>query len=602
LAVQPKYQVTDEGMSIEGVSADCPVIYDNDWWTDVPDAAYVWAKASLGECDLRGNVITRCTFGWETKYAHQIEEQTREADRLLKLARDSGLRNIPDPVIGAREALRRPPSGRDEDTKFARSPGSDLIVAEARKASPEKPLLLFVGGSCTTVATAWLTDPSIAGRVVVFQVDGRGYNGSDGWAWDITIKHFRFVNWARGYFWEHVSTWKPDPFNDLPKNPLCDFLRENAFKGHGKSNQWGDGTWPFWLFDRRCVTAAEPWEGAAITVPKSGTNVRAMEAEFFRTMADPRVYAAARNGATTPCETVDDGVVYLAARWQKGDQFRLNVERRREDFTGAEKTSDRSSKLHADVVVLEAGEDGYVLAWTWRGRSKPLTDLEGAAQQPEVLLGGAGATQIEVVIDADANVRGVRNWEAVRAAMKAQVEGMTKSMPAAQRQEARAVVADMLSDPARGQHLVLREIPLLLAPIGRDFRRDEPQEFETKLPNPFGGEPFPAKGKYTLTEFDPATSRAEVDFQQAVDPERATAAMEKVAKDLADGAKPKAPGGEKMPPLVMTDRATFVVDASKGWPLEMRHQRRVHAGDRRRVDTLVIKTEPQNDLPEASKE
>ena len=290
-AVTPEYSVEDGKLRLARVAADNPVIYDNDWWTDVPDAAYIWAKASLGQCDLRGNVITRCTFGWEKKYAHQLDEQTREAERLLKLARASGLRNIPDPVIGARVALRRPESGKIEDTTFTRAPGSDLIVAEARQASPDKPLLVFVGGSCTTVASAYLTDPSIADRIIVFQIDGRGYNGSDGWAWDITMQRCRFANWARGYFWDKVSTWDPARFNDLPKNALCDFLREYAFRGHGKANQWGDGAWLFWLYDRRCLTNAEKWGDDAITIPRPATNVKAMADEFFATMRDPDVYA-----------------------------------------------------------------------------------------------------------------------------------------------------------------------------------------------------------------------------------------------------------------------------------------------------------------------
>ncbi len=161
-AVPPKYKVSETQVIIEGVSPDNPVIYDNDWWTDVPDAAYIWAKASLGKCDLRGNIITRCTFGWEKGYAHKLEEQVKDCDKLLKAARASGLKKIPDPVVGAMDALREPASGLVTDTKYRPSPGSDLIVAQARKASAKKPLLIFCGGSCTTVATAYLTDPSIA--------------------------------------------------------------------------------------------------------------------------------------------------------------------------------------------------------------------------------------------------------------------------------------------------------------------------------------------------------------------------------------------------------------------------------------------------------
>ena len=110
----------------------------------------------------------------------------------------SGLCNVPEPIVGAEEAIRKPASGKVEDTKFTRSAGSDLIVSEARKATLGKPLLVFVGGSCTTVASAYLTDRSIVDRMIVFQIDGGGYNGSDGWAWEIAKTHCRFANWRRG--------------------------------------------------------------------------------------------------------------------------------------------------------------------------------------------------------------------------------------------------------------------------------------------------------------------------------------------------------------------------------------------------------------------
>jgi hypothetical protein len=297
-AAKVPYRLGERGLEIEGVGSDCPMIYDNDWWCDVPDAAYIWAKASLGQCDLKGNIITRCTFGWEKGYAHKLEEQVRDCHKLLKAARDSGLRNIPDPILGATEALRRPDSGKIEDTKFTRSKGSDLVVAEARKASKEKPLLIFVGGSCTTVATAYLTDPAIAERTIVFQIDGGGYNGSDGWAWEIAMKRCRFANWAKGYFWDQVSEWKPERFKSLPKNPLGDLLRAYATVGHGKANQWGDGAWVFYTFDHRCLTKAEDYEKAAITVPREGTNVKRMEDEFFATMTNPAVYQPARAPAS----------------------------------------------------------------------------------------------------------------------------------------------------------------------------------------------------------------------------------------------------------------------------------------------------------------
>lgn len=287
-AIPPKYHNTANGLVLANVAPACPVIYDNDWWTDVPDAAYVWTKASQGKCNLRGNIVTRDGFDWEKGYAHKYQEQLDDCRKLLMAARASGLGHIADPVHGAEQALHRPESGKIEDTMYTRSAGSDLIVTEARKATPSKPLLVFVGGCCTTVATAYLTDISIANRMVVFQIDGGSYNGADGWAWEIAMKRLPFANWARGYFWDKIAEWKPDRFKELPDNPLGKLLKEYAAGALAKANQWGDGPWAYWLYSPGCLKRAEDYDGEAITVPKGATDVGRMEEEFFRTMRTAR--------------------------------------------------------------------------------------------------------------------------------------------------------------------------------------------------------------------------------------------------------------------------------------------------------------------------
>ncbi len=289
-ALVPEFSVTNGTLQLVGVRAANPVIYDNDWWTDVPDAAYLWAKASLGQCHLRGNIVSRDMYDWEKGYTYQLKQGMADCQKLLKAARASGLRNIPEPVAGSNEALGKPASGKIEDTLFKRSSGSDLIVAEAKKASPEKPLLVFAGGPCTTVATAYLTDPTIVDRMIVFQIDGGTYNGADGWAWEIAMKRCRFANWARGYFWDKLQVWKPDRFKELPHNPLGDLLRTYATGDLAKANQWGDGAWIFYTFDHRCLTQVEDYDNVAITIPKQGTQLKAMEEEFFKTMTNPKVY------------------------------------------------------------------------------------------------------------------------------------------------------------------------------------------------------------------------------------------------------------------------------------------------------------------------
>ena len=113
---RPKFQVTEDGLMIEGVDSTCPIIYDNDWWSDTPDKDYLWAKVSLGQADLRGNIVTRDLWNWQEGYLYTMKQGIDDARKSIGIARRSGLRNIPDPVAGADQAFLRPESGEIEDT------------------------------------------------------------------------------------------------------------------------------------------------------------------------------------------------------------------------------------------------------------------------------------------------------------------------------------------------------------------------------------------------------------------------------------------------------------------------------------------------------
>jgi hypothetical protein len=118
-------------------------------------------------------------WNWQKGYLYKLKQRMDDAAKSIGIARRSGIRNIPAPIPGCDRAFERLVSGKIEGTKIIRSKGSDLIVAEAKKTSSEKPLLLFVGGPLNTVANAYLNDTSIAARIVVFMTDLRGYNGRE---------------------------------------------------------------------------------------------------------------------------------------------------------------------------------------------------------------------------------------------------------------------------------------------------------------------------------------------------------------------------------------------------------------------------------------
>ena len=308
-AVVPEYSIQDGAVHIAGVGPDNPILYDNDWWFDVFDNNYLWAQASLGKADLRGNIVSRDMWDWQKGYQYRMEDCVRDAEKALKLARESGLENIPDLTRGSDRVLQRPTSGRIEDTEAHPNDGSRLIVREAKKASPTKPLLVISGGPLTTVANALLTNPEIASNLVVFNLTVTGgYNGKDGWSPYIVAKKARYVDWGGGEFWGKDSVFTTRHFDVLPSNPFTEDMKRFIRTDLGRANQLGDGAPLVWLFQPNCwrdaqVRAAEfrgqsvrfvsvdpAQNGDVLVIPKAATDLKACREEFFHALTRPGLF------------------------------------------------------------------------------------------------------------------------------------------------------------------------------------------------------------------------------------------------------------------------------------------------------------------------
>lgn len=152
------------------VDASNPFVYINDQSTDNYNAELALAMADKGIIDLRGFVVGYPREPWmkEAEYQRHKEEYVTHHRLVRQKAEEAGFRNLPPAHLGLFEHLKRPPSGRIEDTKPIGSPATEVIVREAKKASRDRPLVIVAGGDVCTVADAYVTDPSIADSVVLY--------------------------------------------------------------------------------------------------------------------------------------------------------------------------------------------------------------------------------------------------------------------------------------------------------------------------------------------------------------------------------------------------------------------------------------------------
>jgi hypothetical protein len=205
-----------------------PIVYDNDEAVDMYTDEYLLALASLGEIQLKG-VITSSPIEPYDAYVSvaNYERDVADRDELAANAKASGFQNIPDRLRGPMGNLHKPASGRIEDTRPIGAPGSRLIVAEAKAASPLKPLVIVAGSPLTAEADAYLLDPSIADKVIVAWLGGQeqnmcDYNGwADPWAAYIVLTKLRLVQFPLRAAPPSVPKRQ---LLDLPAGPLRDYM------------------------------------------------------------------------------------------------------------------------------------------------------------------------------------------------------------------------------------------------------------------------------------------------------------------------------------------------------------------------------------------
>lgn len=211
-----------------------PIIYDNDSQGDVYAENYVIALASAGEIALKGMVVTSIIDAPNTDFSYENAVNFNNA--ALASAKQSGFLNLPASATrGVKGRLKKPSNGMIDSTAPLWTDGGKLIVAEARKCTYQKPLVVVVGGPSSTVVDAYLQDKTIADKMVMVWINGAGtgynrlgedYNGwADNWSLYIAANRLRIVSIPFGG--GEVPKWRI--LSDLPNKPFRTFMYNQTF-------------------------------------------------------------------------------------------------------------------------------------------------------------------------------------------------------------------------------------------------------------------------------------------------------------------------------------------------------------------------------------
>jgi hypothetical protein len=287
-----------------------------------------------------------------------------------------------------------------------------------------------------------------------------------------------------------------------------------------------------------------------------------------------------------------EDTIELLPHWKKGEKLRYEVVKSRQKIQGDKVTAKTSARTDLEIEVLDAGRDGFVLAWTW-GETR--FDDPAQARNPVLskLANLAKGTRIVLELDSRARIQGVRNWKELKASSTKFLDTLVDELKAAGIDPAtvaklRTQVASTFATKEQIEQFGTREAQLLFMALGRELKGDKPVEFEDKLPNPFGGESFPSHARFALKGVDRKRGVATVSWTQALVPEDARRIMEKTLKEMGSRLGKPAPGGDIFKSLTIEDTAEFTIELSSGWVQAFTHKRKTKMDGTSGEDAITV--------------
>jgi len=292
---------------------------------------------------------------------------------------------------------------------------------------------------------------------------------------------------------------------------------------------------------------------------------------------------AADGQSTKPAPPEDTSFL---PRWSKGESRVYEQLKGRRVVSKDGTTNQAGSRARLDLKVVDAGPKGYLLRWTIS--ESALDGERSPKQQPEFenLLKAMEGWNVLLDIDESGNFKGVKNWKEIRSKIEAVNESLLKdrtyqSLPPDSQKRFRAQLKARSQSKEQIEELCAREAKAFLAPIGLTFKGGEPIEYQTRLPNPRGGEPFPTRARFEISRIDPTTARAIIVWRQVVNPASLGTGLGETVGRLGKslGRPPSPSDSNPYKSLSISDQCQYLMDMQGGWVNDMKQVRTIRNQD-----------------------
>jgi hypothetical protein len=284
----------------------------------------------------------------------------------------------------------------------------------------------------------------------------------------------------------------------------------------------------------------------------------------------------------------------LLPKWNAGEIWKYEMKKSRQRIKGGKTIMDVGTRTRVEIEVLQADEKGFVLRWTQGGTA---FDNPEHAKNPVVraMVDLVKDLKIELVVDKEGSLEGVRNWRDLKKKTFEILELMTAEMtkagvPKATVDGIRGMVEPLVSSEESIALFFTREPGLLLVPLGHVYSPGKTIPFIDEVPNPFGGDSFPTKSVIKLERIEAGTGNATIRMKQTLDPAQLNRILEKTMNDLARRVGKPVPPGQELPEFNMEDEAEFAVEPKTGRVISVSHSRITKTSGFVQKETVILKS------------
>ncbi|MEO8161352.1 MAG: hypothetical protein ABI588_08015 [Arenimonas sp.] len=283
--------------------------------------------------------------------------------------------------------------------------------------------------------------------------------------------------------------------------------------------------------------------------------------------------------------------ISLPVPWKQGMQLRYRSQSVQEKVKGKLHTRIQTQDV-TELSILEADAAGYVQRWRSVSPEVAVTgDGDQVASERKVaqaLVARFRNLPLEATLGPKGEYRGLRNWQALGAAMRevmlpALVEQTSarkdlKGTPPEELKARLGPALDRLTTQAAVDASLGRQVAIFNYFTAPTIARGKPVTYEDNLPSPWSSDLIPSRGSFELVAVDDKAGTITIRWQQGIDANKGRDAIWKMVGTLglrrSDGA-----GADGLPKgMVLKDEATVVLQRATGLPVRIEHRRQVGLG------------------------